>query len=237
MAEKAAEVTSSLDLKEMLEAGCHFGHQTRRWNPKMQPYIYTERDGVHIFDLVKTASQLQKAMDFVTEWVKSGKEIVFVGTKRQAREIVLEEATQAGAPYVVERWLGGTLTNWEQMQERIKRMMDLKSKREAGELKQYTKKERGQIDKEISRLERFFGGLSNLKRRPEALFIVDTHKEKTAVAEAVTLGVTLVGMVDTNGDPENVEVVIPVNDDAVRAIKLVVHKIAEAYKAGKQVQK
>jgi small subunit ribosomal protein S2 len=230
-----------IDLKEMLEAGCHFGHQARRWNPKMAKFIYTKRDGVHIIDLTLTAAQLELAMQKVEEWVKNGKEIVFVGTKRQAREIVLEEANQAGAPFIVERWLGGTLTNWEQMQGRINRLVDLKTKREAGDLKQYTKRERGLIDREIERLERFFGGIAGLKKKPEALFIIDTHKEKTAVYEAKISGVKIIGMVDTNGNPEEIEfeggVVIPVNDDAVRSIKLVVHAIAEAYKAGKAARK
>jgi small subunit ribosomal protein S2 len=230
-----------IDLKEMLEAGCHFGHQARRWNPKMAKYIYTKRDGVHILDLTKTAAQLELAMRTVEEWVKNGKEIVFVGTKRQAREIVLEEANQAGAPFIVERWLGGTLTNWEQMQGRINRLVDLKAKREAGDLKQYTKRERGLIDREIERLERFFGGIAGLKKKPEALFIIDTHKEKTAEYEARISGVKVIAMMDTNCNPEDVElmggVVIPINDDAVRSIKLAVHAIAEAYKAGKAARK
>lgn len=223
----------SIDLKEMLEAGCHFGHQARRWNPKMAEYLYTERDGVHIFDLAKTAEGLEKAMEFVTDWVKQGKVIVFVGTKRQAKEIVKEEAIKCGAPYVTERWLGGTLTNWEQMQVRIKRLLDLKEKRDRGELKQYTKRERVLLDREIERLERFFGGIAQLKSRPEAIFVVDTHREKTAIKEARYLGLTVIGMVDSNADPDGIEHRIPANDDAVRSIKLIVTKIAEAYAAGK----
>jgi len=231
---EARKVEYAVDLREMLEAGCHFGHQARRWNPKMTEYIYAERDGVHIFDLAKSAQLIVEAMEFVRDWVASGKEIVFVGSKRQASAIVKEEALQVGAPFVAVRWMGGLLTNWEEMQKRIKRLNTLKAQRESGELvKRYTKKERVLIDREIAKLERFFGGLATLKERPEALFVVDTHREMTAVKEARAKGVPVVGMVDTNADPDYADKVIPVNDDAVRSIKLVVTKIAEAYADGK----
>lgn len=231
---KVGNVEYSVDLREMLEAGCHFGHQARRWNPKMTPYIYTERDGVHIFDLAKSAELIVESMEWVRDWVASGKEIVFVGSKRQASAIVKEEAINAGAPYVVVRWMGGLLTNWEEMKKRIKRLNTLKEQRESGELaKRYTKRERVMIDKEIAKLERFFGGLAGLTERPQALFVVDTHRELTAVKEAQAKGVPVIGMVDTNADPDLAEKVIPVNDDAVRSIKLVVAKIAEAYADGK----
>lgn len=231
---KVGNVEYSVDLREMLEAGCHFGHQARRWNPKMTPYIYTERDGVHIFDLAKSAELIVESMEWVRDWVASGKEIVFVGSKRQASAIVKEEAINAGAPYVVVRWMGGLLTNWEEMKKRIKRLNTLKEQRESGELaKRFTKRERVMIDKEIAKLERFFGGLAGLTERPQALFVVDTHRELTAVKEAQAKGVPVIGMVDTNADPDLAEKVIPVNDDAVRSIKLVVAKIAEAYADGK----
>lgn len=231
------KVKYEIDLREMLEAGCHFGHQARRWNPKMTEYIYTERDKVHIFDLAISAAKLVEAMEFVRDWVADGKEIVFVGTKRQAADIVREEAVAVGAPHVTVRWLGGTLTNWNQMKKRIKRLKDLKSQKEAGEwAKKYTKKEQVLLDREISRLERFFGGIAHLTSKPEALFVVDTHRETTAIKEAQVLGIPVVGLVDTNGDPDDVEKIIPVNDDAVRSIKLTVNKIAEAYADGKAMR-
>jgi len=225
----------AIDLRELLEAGCHFGHQAKRWNPKMQKFIYTERDGIHIFDLGITARKLEEAMKFVTEFVAEGKDIVFVGTKRQAQDIVKEEAAKIGAPYITERWLGGMLTNWDQMYERIKRLKDLKEKRDKGELSIYTKRERGLIDREIARLDRFFGGLEKLTKRPEALFVVDSHREKTAVQEAKTIDITVVGLVDSNADPDMVDYPVPVNDDAVRSIKLMVTKIAQAYLDGKEM--
>jgi small subunit ribosomal protein S2 len=223
----------SIDLKELLEAGCHFGHQSRRWNPKMAPYIYTTRDGVSIFDLAITAEKLADAMTMVREMVSEGKVVVFVGTKRQAQEIVREEATKVGAPFVAVRWLGGTLTNWEEISKRIKRFLDMKDKREKGDYKAYTKKEQVLIDKEISKLERFLGGISNLSKTPDALFIVDTHKESVVMHEALVKGVPVIGMVDSNADPDNVAKVIPANDDAVRSIKLIVSKMAQAYADGK----
>jgi small subunit ribosomal protein S2 len=227
----------TIDLKELLEAGAHFGHQVRRWNPKMIKYIFTTRDNVHIIDLAKTAKCLEEAMAFVTKWVGEGNEIVFVGTKRQAQAIVKEEALKAGAPYVTERWLGGMLSNWDEMQKRIGRLKDLKQKRDSGAFNHYTKKERVLLDREISRLERFFGGIANLPTRPQALFVVDTHKEMVAVKEASAVGIPIVGMVDTNGDPDLVNYVIPINDDAVRTIKLTVTKIAEAYQRGIALRK
>lgn len=228
--------TYDVDLKELLEAGCHFGHQARRWNPLMKKFIYTQRDGVHIFDLVKSGALLEAAMEYVRDTVRAGKEIVFVGAKRQAKSIVIEEAMKVGAPYVTERWLGGMLTNWDEMDKRLRKMAKLKKQREADELKGYTKKERLMIDKEIARLERFFGGIATLNKRPEALFIVDTHREKTAVYEASKTGAKVIGMIDSNANPTLVDFPIPVNDDAVRSIKLVVEKIAQAYLDGKTMR-
>lgn len=227
----------SIDLRELLEAGCHFGHQARRWNPKMAPYIYVKRDNVHIFDLAKTAEKLIEAMNFVRDYVAQGNEIVFVGSKRQASAIVREEAMALNAPYVTIRWLGGTLTNWEEITHRINRLKDLKQKRASGLLaSKYTKREQVLFDREISRLERFFGGLTELKGMPKALFIIDTHRERTAIKEANQLGIPVVALVDTNSDPTEVDYVIPVNDDAVRSIKLAVSKIAQAYADGKALR-
>lgn len=228
--------TYDVDLKELLDAGCHFGHQARRWNPKMRKFIYTERDGVHIFDLTKTGSNLEAAMEFVRDMVRAGKEVVFVGAKRQAKAIVREEAVKVGAPYVTERWLGGMLTNWEEMDRRLHKLTKLKKQRDNGELTKYTKREQTLINKEIERLERFFGGISTLTKKPEALFIVDTHREATAVYEANKLGIKVIGMVDSNADPMVVDYPIPANDDAVRSIKLIVEKIGQAYADGKTIR-
>lgn len=222
----------SIDLTELLEAGCHFGHQARRWNPKMAPYIFTERDGVHIFDLAQTAQKLSEAMVFVRDWVNSGKTIALVGTKRQAQAIVREEAVAVGAPFVSERWLGGTITNWDEIGKRVKKLLDMKQKKEAGEYSKYTKKENVLIDREIAKLERFLGGIAQLTTPPQALFVVDTHREFVAVREAKLKGIMVVGMVDSNADPDMVDYVIPANDDAVRSIKLVVSKVAQAYAEG-----
>lgn len=222
------------DLRELLEAGAHFGHQNRRWNPRMKPYLYGSRDGVHIFDLTITAKLLDKACEFVTKCVVEGKTVVFVGTKRQARAIVREEAMKVGAPFVSERWLGGTITNWEEINKRIRRLHELKTKKDAGEFEKYTKKENVLIDREINRLERFVGGIAELKRIPDVLFVVDIIKEKAAVKEARMRGVKVVAMVDSNCDPELVDYVISANDDAVRSIKYIVTRVAEAYGEGKE---
>jgi small subunit ribosomal protein S2 len=217
-----------ISLKDLLEAGCHFGHQSSRWNPKMKPYIFTARDGVHVFDLAKTKEGLEAAMEYVEGLVKEGKTIVFVGTKRQAKEIIKEVAEKVGMPYVSQRWLGGTITNWEEIKKRIERLGEMKEKREKGEYKEFTKKERILIDREIARLERLFGGLKGLKDLPEAIFVVDVKRELAAVKEANKRGVKVVALVDTNSDPDLVDYVIPANDDATGSIELVVRKIGEA---------
>lgn len=224
-------------LKDLLEAGAHFGHQSSRWNPKMKPYLYTVRDGVHVFDLAKTKEGLETAAEFVKKSVSEGGKIIFVGTKRQAKAIVEEEAKKAGVPWVSERWLGGTITNWEEIKKRIKRLLEMKEKREKGEYKKYTKKEQILIDREIARLEKFFGGLVDLKTVPEMIFVVDTRKEVTAVREARQKEVAVVGVVDSNSDPDLVDYIIPGNDDAVGAIKLVVSTIGEAVKEGQELFK
>lgn len=220
-------------LEDLLEAGSHFGHQAKRWNPRMKPYIYTSRGGVHIFDLGKTAEGLKVACEYVKDLVAKGGHIIFVGTKRQAQAIIKEEAQKVGAFYVSERWLGGAITNWDQVGKSVKKLTDMKQKREAGEYKKYTKKEQVLIDKDINRMSRFMGGLEGLHKVPDALFVVDVTREIAAVREANGRDVKVVAMVDTNANPDLVDYIIPVNDDAVRSIKLVVAKIAQAVAEGK----
>lgn len=221
------------DLKDLLESGAHFGHQARRWNPRMAPYIFAERDNVHIFDLTLTAQKLNQACEVIKKAVADGKVVVFVGTKRQAKAIVKEEAIKVGAPYIAERWLGGTLTNWEEISKRIRKLKKMKKALEAGEYDNYTKKERVLIKRDIDRLERFLGGLVELDKTPDMMFVVDSVKEKVAVEEANKKGIDIVAMVDSNGDPDVVSHIIPCNDDAVRSIKYVVTRIADAYAEGK----
>jgi len=230
MATKAKKF--SVNPEELLEAGSHFGHQVKRWNPRMDEFIWAAKDGIHIFDLTVTAQKLEEACDFLEEAASEGKKIVMVGTKRQAADIVKEEAKKAGVFYVTERWLGGTITNWDQIKIRIKKLVDLKAGRESGEFKKYTKREQVLIDREIDRLERFFGGLVGLDRQPDILFVVDTHKERIAVREAKSKGITVVGMIDTNADPDTIDYVIPANDDAVRSIKLIVQVVGKALESG-----
>lgn len=221
-------------LEDLLEAGCHFGHQVKRWFPKMSPYIWGERSGIHIFDLVETQQKLQEACIKVRDLAAAGKTIVFVGTKRQAAEIIKEEAERAGVPYAVNRWPGGLITNWQQIEKSISRLKELKSKRESGEFTKYIKKEQARIDKEISRLKRLFGGVESLSGIPDGLFIVDIRREASAIAEARRLGIPVIAIVDTNCNPDEVDVVIPANDDAVRSIKLIVNKLADAVIEGKR---
>ncbi|PIP87664.1 30S ribosomal protein S2 [Candidatus Beckwithbacteria bacterium CG22_combo_CG10-13_8_21_14_all_01_47_9] len=225
-----------ISLEELLEAGCHFGHQGRRWNPKMKPYIYAKKEGVHIFDLEKTAAGLARAMVFVRDLVSEGKKIVFVGTKRQAAPIIAEEAVKAGLPFINMRWLGGTITNWEQIKKGIARLSELETKKQKGELKKYTKKENVLFNREIDKLNRFVGGLRSLTDLPAAIFVVDVKKEIAAVREARKTGISVVALVDSNTDPDLVDYVIPANDDAVRSIKLIVSKLAQAAQDGKANQ-
>jgi len=217
-----------ISLKELLEAGCHFGHQARRWNPKMNEYIYTKRGGVHIFDLGLTAKKLKEAMEFVQNLTAEGKKIVFVGTKRQATAVIKEEAEKCGMPYVAVRWLGGIITNWEQIKKSLDKMMNLEEKKSKGEFKKYTKRENVLIDKQIEKLDRFLGGLRSLKSEPAAVFVVDVKKEIAAVKEARMKGIPVIAIIDTNTDPDLIDYPIPANDDAVSSIKLIVSKIAEA---------
>ena len=219
---------SEVTLKELLEAGAHFGHQARRWNPKMKKYIYGERGGVHILDLVQTKQGLDEAVEYVKKMVGEGKVILFVGTKRQAAGIVKDRAVAVGMPYLTQRWVGGLLTNWQEISKRIRKLHEMKEKREKGEYKVYTKKEQLLLDREIAKLDKFLGGVAALEKLPDALFVVDTHREEVAVLEANRMGIPVVGIVDTNADPDKIDYVIPSNDDAVKAIELIVMEIANS---------
>ncbi len=223
-----------ISLEELLEAGCHFGHQSRRWNPKMKKYIYAKKEGVHIFDLEKTATGLKEAMDFIRDLTAQKKKIVFVGTKRQAAQIVKDTALENKIPFVNMRWLGGTITNWDQIKSRINRLLDLETKKQKGEFSKYTKKENVLIDREIDKLNRFVGGLRDLTDIPDALFVVDVKKEIAAVKEARRKGIPVVAIVDSNAEPDLIDYIIPANDDAVRSIKLIVGKLAQAVADGRK---
>lgn len=224
----------SVDLEALLEAGCHFGHQARRWNPKMHSYIYAERDGVHIFDLAKTAEQLEKACKTIYDAARESKAVVFVGTKRQAQDIVREEAGAAGAFYITNRWPGGLLTNWEQVGKSIKKLNSLKKDKAEGKFATtYTKRENVLIDRDIARLERFFGGVADLKGIPQILVVADVNKDIVAIREARAKGVYVVAICDSNVDPDLADLVVPANDDAVGSIKLLISTLAKAYKEGK----
>ncbi len=225
---------SVVSMKQLLEAGVHFGHQTRRWNPKMAPYIFTERNGIYIIDLQKTVKKLEEAYLFVREISAEGKEVLFVGTKKQASDSIREEATRAGAHYVNARWLGGMMTNFKTIQRRIQRLEQLHQMAEDGTFALLPKKEVVKLNLEIERLEKFMGGIKNMKKLPGALFIVDPRKEKIAVAEAKKLNIPIVAIVDTNCDPDEVDYVIPGNDDAIRAVKLIAGTIANAVIEGRQ---
>ena len=227
----------SVSLEELLEAGTHFGHQARRWNPKMAPFIYTTRDGVHIFDLAQTSQRLAQASLAAKKMVGEGKIIVLVGTKRQAQAIIKEEAGKYGIPFIATRWLGGTISNWEQIFKSIKKLLEMKEKRQKGEYVKYTKKENLLLDREIARLERFFGGIASLTQPPDALFVVDTNREATALAEARTKGIKIFAIVDSNSDADLVDYPIPGNDDAVRSIKLIVSTFAKAVGEGMELAK
>jgi small subunit ribosomal protein S2 len=226
-----------ISMKALLESGVHFGHRTNKWNPRMRPYIFTERNGIHIIDLQQTVKALNQAYNVVRDTVAQGGTILFVGTKRQAQETIREEATRAGMPYVTERWLGGMLTNWVTMYQRIQELERLERMRDNGELSRLTKKEGLLIEREIKRLEIRLSGVRNMKRLPDLLFVVDVMREETAVHEANLMNIPVIAMVDTNCDPSGVDYVIPSNDDAIRAIKLLVGKMADAVVEGKAMRK
>jgi len=221
-------------MKELLEAGVHFGHQTRRWNPKMREYIFGERNGIHIIDLQKTLKLFREAARFVAELTAQGKSILFLGTKRQAQEAVAEEARRCGMFYVNHRWLGGTLTNWATLQKSIKRLRELKAMKEDGRMAQLSKKEAARLERELKHLQQNFEGIEEMAALPDALFVVDCRNEEIAVREARRMGIPVVGIVDTNSDPDLVDCIIPGNDDALRAIRLFTAKIADAVLEGRQ---
>ena len=223
-----------ISMKQLLEAGVHFGHQTRRWNPKMAPYIYTERNGIYIIDLPATVKKLEEAYNFVREVSANGGEVLFVGTKKQACDSVKEEAERVGAHYVNARWLGGMLTNFKTIKNRVKRLEQLHKMEEDGTFNYLPKKETIKLQLEISKLEKFIGGIKNMSKLPSALFIVDPKKEKNAVLEAKKLGIPIVAIVDTNCDPDDVDYVIPGNDDAIRSVKLLVQAMGNAILEGRQ---
>ena len=231
---KLPQVAPEYDLTDLLVAGCHFGHQKSKWNPKMSEFIYMEKDGVHIFDLEKTASQLQVAYNFVYDMASKGKTMVMVGTKKQAKIIIQEEAEANGIMYIISRWLGGLITNWNQVKGSLKRMIEIDAGLKSEKYDGYTKFEKVQLEKEKTRFERFFGGIRELKAIPDFLFIVDVKREKNAVREAKLMGVPIVALIDSNANPEDVDIAIPANDDALRSIKFIVSEIAAAYAVGKK---
>ena len=217
-----------ISMKQLLEAGVHFGHQTRRWNPKMREYIFAERNGIHIIDLAQTVRRLDDALDFVRETVRRGESILFVGTKKQAQESIALEAERSGQHYVNTRWLGGMLTNFTTIKRRIQRLEALEARRDSGEFERLTKKEASKLNEEITRLNAALGGIRRMRRLPGALFVVDPHRESIAVAEARRLEIPIVAMTDTNCDPDLIDWVIPANDDAIRSVKLISTKVADA---------
>lgn len=223
-----------VSMKQLLEAGVHFGHQTRRWNPKMAPYIFTERNGIYIIDLQKTVGLIDKAYEFIRDIVDDGKEILFVGTKKQAQESIKNQAIRSGSFYVNHRWLGGTLTNFNTISKRIKRLHQLEAMEEDGTFDVLPKKEVIKLKNEREKLEKFLGGIKNMKKLPGAMFIVDPRKERIAILEAHKLGIPVIAIVDTNCDPDEIDYIIPGNDDAIRAVTLLTECLANAVLEGKQ---
>ncbi|QLK85870.1 30S ribosomal protein S2 [Staphylococcus sp. 17KM0847] len=223
-----------ISMKQLLEAGVHFGHQTRRWNPKMKKYIFTERNGIYIIDLQKTVKKVEEAYNFVKQVSEEGGKVLFVGTKKQAQESVKAEAERAGQFYVNQRWLGGILTNFKTISKRVQRISEIEKMEEDGTFEVLPKKEVVELKKEYDRLIKFLGGIRDMKSMPQALFVVDPRKERNAIAEARKLNIPIVGIVDTNCDPDEIDYVIPANDDAIRAVKLLTGKMADAVLEGQQ---
>jgi len=226
----------SISVKQLLEAGAHFGHLTGHWHPSMKSYIFTQRNGIHIIDLEQTVTMLDRACTYVRELVSNGQSVLFVGTKKQAQEIIEEEAKRCGAYYVNQRWLGGMLTNFATIQARIDYLVRLEDRRDKGELDHFSKKEKMKVEKEIARLNKLLGGFKEMTTIPGALFIVDPTKEKIALAEAKKVGIPIVAVVDTNCDPTGIDYLIPANDDAIKAIKLICSKMADAVLEGKMLK-
>lgn len=225
-----------VSMKALLETGVHFGHRTRRWNPKMKPYIFTERNGIHIIDLQQTLGMIEDAYNIVRDTVTEGGSVLFVGTKRQAQDTIATESTRARQPYVNERWLGGTLTNWQTIRQRIDYLKRLEMRRDEGDFDSLKKRERLRVEREIEKLNLRLGGIRDMKGLPDLLFIVDINHEETAVREANILGIPVIALVDTNCDPDDIDYLIPSNDDAIRAIKLIVGKMADAAIEGSAVR-
>ncbi len=223
-----------ISMKQLLEAGVHFGHQTRRWNPKMKPFIFTDRNGIHIIDLQQTVTRLNDAYRFIEQLVANGGTVLFVGTKKQAQEAVAEEARRCGMYYVNQRWLGGMLTNFQTIQLRIRYLRDLEVRRDRGDFERLPKKEVQHLQDDMARLERILGGIKDMRRLPNAIFIIDTRKERTAVAEAQRLEIPIIALADTNCDPDEMDYPIPANDDAIRAVRLLCAKIADAVVEGRR---
>lgn len=223
-----------ISMKQLLEAGVHFGHQTRRWNPKMKKYIFTERNGIYIIDLQKTVKKIDEAYNFVRQLSEDGGNILFVGTKKQAQESVRDEAGRSGMYFVNQRWLGGTLTNFQTIRKQINRLKEIERMEEDGTFEVLPKKETVDLLKEKERLMKFIGGIKDMKKLPDALFVIDPRKESIAIAEARKLNIPIIGMVDTNCDPDEIDYVIPANDDAIRAVKLLTSKMADAVIEGRQ---
>lgn len=228
---------SNITMKQLLETGVHFGHRTRRWNPKMARYIYTERNGVHIVDLQQTVRNLEKVYGVIRDIVAEGKQVLFVGTKRQAQESIRLEAERCQMPYINQRWLGGMLTNWQTIKLRIEHMKELEARRDAGEFDLLTKRETLMLTREIEKLNMRLGGIKDMTRLPGAMFVIDVHNEATAVREADRMGIPIAAVVDTNCDPDLIDYVIPGNDDAIRAIRLMTSKIADAALEGLALRK
>ncbi len=224
-------------MKSLLESGVHFGHRTHKWHPAMKPYIFTERNGIHIIDLQKTVKALEQSYNLVRDTVAAGSSVLFVGTKRQAQETIKEDAIRAGMPYVTERWLGGMLTNWRTIRQRVNELDRLERMRDKGDFERITKKEALLLSRKIERLDTLLGGIRNMNRLPEMVFVVDVRREETAIHEANLLNIPVIALVDTNCDPRNVDYVIPSNDDAIRAIKLLVGRIADAAQEGLALRK
>ena len=221
-----------VSLAQMMESGVHFGHQTRRWNPKMSPYIYTSRNGVHIIDLVQTAQLMEDAYSYMRNQAEQGKKFLFVGTKRQAAGIIAQESSRCGAHYINQRWLGGMLTNWATIKTRVDRLKDLERREESGALDLLPKKEASMLRRELAKLQKYLGGIKTMRKIPDVVIIVDQRREYNAVQECQKLGLPIVSMLDTNCDPDVVDIPIPANDDAIRSIKLIVGKLADAIYEG-----
>ena len=232
--QKGEILMAVISMKQLLEAGAHFGHQTRRWNPKMAKYIFTERNGIHVIDLQQTVKYADQAYDFMRDAAANDAVVLFVGTKKQAADAVAEEAVRSGQYFINHRWLGGTLTNWGTIQKRIARLKEIKRMEEDGTFEVLPKKEVALLNKQRARLEKFLGGIEDMPRIPDVMYVVDPHKEQIAVKEAKKLGIPVVAMVDTNTDPDDIDVIIPANDDAIRAVKLITAKLADAIIEGRQ---